>query len=128
MVNCTGIRKTHPSFAEAKDGQANIKMRIANKYKDLDSLLTRLINQNAVSEPLQQKIDALKTAFNASISKKKLLPTDLEDAEKILLQLRRIYTTQKAASDKRLKEEKDAASAACVAECAAEGFIPQRSD
>lgn len=56
--------------------------------------------------------------------KKPLLPTDLEEAEKILFQLRRIYVTQKAAHDKKVKEEE----AAALAECAADDFAPTRSD
>jgi hypothetical protein len=73
-----------------------------------------------VSEALQGKIEALKATF----SKKKFDPESLESAEKILLQLRRIYVTQKAASDKKLKEEDDAA----LAECADEEFMPVRRD
>lgn len=124
MGKCAGIRKKHPNFAAAKDGQADIKNKLANKYKDLIALLNRLINKDAVSEQLQEKIDSLKAAFNALVSKKRLLPTELEEAEKILFQLRRVYVTQKAAHDKKLKEEEDAA----LAECATEDFIPQRSD
>jgi hypothetical protein len=83
-----------------------------------------LINQDAISETLQEKIDALKAAFNALVSKKRLLPTELEEAEKILFQLRRVYVTQKAAHDKNLKEKE----AAALAKCAADDFVPTRSD
>jgi hypothetical protein len=71
-----------------------------------------------------KKIDALKAAFDALVSKKTLLPTDLEEAEIILVKLRRIYVTQKAAHDKNLKEKE----AAALAECAADDFAPTRSD
>ena len=76
-----------------------------------------------MSEALQEKIDELKATFNALCGKKPLDPETLKSAEKILLQLRRIYVTQKAASDNRRKEEDDAA----LAECSAEGFKPGRS-
>ena len=99
-------------------------MRLSKNLIDLNAYLNRLINQDAVSEQMQQKIHALKDAFNALFSKKSLLPTDLEEAEKILFQLRRIYVTQKAAHDRKLKEENDAA----LAECAADDFTPTRSN
>ncbi len=76
-----------------------------------------------MGESLQEKIDALKATFNALCGKNPLDPEILKSSEKILLQLRRIYVTQKAASDKRRKEEDDAA----IAECSAEGFKPGRS-
>jgi hypothetical protein len=66
----------------------------------------------------------LKATFNAIISKSLPTPSDLEEAEKILLQLRRIYITQKAAYETKLKEKEEAERA----ECAAEGFMPERSD
>ena len=120
---CAGIAKTHPTFAKVDESRVAIKMQLANKFKDLIAKLNILINQDAVSESLQQKIDALKAAFNALVSKKPLLPTDLEEAEKILFQLRRIYVTQKAAHEKKLKEQE----AAALAECAADDFAPTRS-
>ena len=121
---CGGICKTHPSFAKTDEERGKVKVLLANKLKDLTSLLNRLTNQDAVSEQLQEKIDALEAAFNALVSKKCLLPTELEEAEKILFQLRRIYVTQKAAHEKKLKEEEDAALAAC----AAGDFAPFRLD
>ncbi len=77
-----------------------------------------------MSDALQEKINALKVAFNAICSKKLLDPETLNSAEQILLQLRRIYVTQKAASDKKVKEEEEAA----LAECDADDFIPGRAD
>ena len=97
---------------------------MSNKLKDLLAKLNLLINLGHVSEALQEKINALKANFNAIFSKNLLDPETLKSAEQILLQLRRIYVTQKVASDKRLKEEEDAA----LAECAAEDFKPERSD
>ena len=98
-------------------------MRLSDNLKDLNANINRLINQDGVSEQMQQKIDALKAAFNALVSKKPLLPSYLEEAEKILFQLRRIYVTQKAAHDKNLKEKE----AAALAECDADDFAPTRS-
>jgi predicted nuclease with TOPRIM domain len=121
---CAGIRKRHPNFAKVKKARDDSKNKLSNKYKDLLVLVNRLINNYAVSEQFQEKIDALKAAFNALNSKKRLLPTELEEAEKILFQLRRIYVTQKAEHDKKIKDEE----AAAQVECAADGFIPQRSD
>jgi hypothetical protein len=97
-----------------------MKGQLSNKLKDLLAKLNLLINLGHVSEALQEKIDTLKAAF----SKRQLDPESLESAEKILLQLRRIYVTQKAASDKKVKEEDDAA----LAECADEEFMPVRRD
>jgi hypothetical protein len=122
--NCAGIAKTGKFFVQVDESRNEIKMRLSNNLKDLNAYLNRLINQDGVSEQMQQKIDALKAAFNALVSKKPLLPSDLEAAEKILFQLRRIYVTQKAAHDKKLKEEE----AAALAECAADDFAPTRSD
>lgn len=124
MGRCTAIAKTHPTFKTVEEARVAMRMQLANKHKDLNAKLNILINQDAVSESSQQKIDALKAAFNALVSKKSLLPTDLEEAEKFLFQLRRIYVTQKAAHDKKLKEEE----AAALAECAADDFAPTRSD
>jgi len=122
---CAGIAKTGKFFVQVDERRNEIKMRLSNNLKDLNAYLNRLINQDAVSESLQQKIDALKDAFNALVSKKPLLPSNLEAAEKILFQLRRIYVTQKAAHDKKVKEEEEAAA---LAECAADDFAPTRSD
>jgi hypothetical protein len=124
MGKCAGILKTHPTFAKAVEARAAMKMQLANKHKDLIAKLNILINQDAISETLQEKIDELKAVFNTLVSKKSLIPTELEEAEKILFQLRRIYVTQKAAHDKKLKEEE----AAALAECAADDFAPTRSD
>ena len=124
MGKCAGIRKKHPNFKKIKKARDDSKMRLSNKFNDLIHQINCLINQDAISETLQEKIDALKAAFNALVSKKRLLPTELEEAEKILFQLRRVYVTQKAAHDKNLKEKE----AAAQVECAADGFIPQRSD
>jgi hypothetical protein len=124
MGKCAGILKTHPTFAKADEARAAMKMQLANKHKDLIAKLNILINQDAISETLQEKIDELKAVFNTLVSKKSLIPTELEEAEKILFQLRRIYVTQKAAHDKKLKEEE----AAALAECAADDFAPTRSD
>jgi hypothetical protein len=121
---CGKIAKTGKFFVQADERRNEIKMRLSNNFKDLNAYLNRLINQDAVNEQLQQKIDALKAAFNALVSKKPLLPTDLEEAEIILVKLRRIYVTQKAAHEKNLKEKETAA----LAKCAADDFVPTRSD
>jgi hypothetical protein len=119
---CARIAKTGKFFDQVDERRNEIKMRLSDNLKDLNAYLNRLINQDGVSEQMQQKIDALKAAFNALVSKKPLLPSDLEAAEKILFQLRRIYVTQKAAHDKNLKEKE----AAALAECAADDFAPTR--
>jgi hypothetical protein len=124
MGECTGIRKKHRNFKKIKKARDDSKMRLSNKFNDLIHQINCLINQDAISETLQEKIDALKAAFNALVSKKRLLPTELEEAEKILFQLRRVYVTQKAAHDKNLKEKE----AAALAKCAADDFVPTRSD
>jgi len=121
---CGKIAKTGKFFVQADEGRNEIKMRLSKKLMDLNAYLNRLINQDAVSEQMQQKIHALKDAFNALFSKKSLLPTQLVEAERILFQLRRIYVTQKAAHDRKLKEEE----AAALAECAADDFAPTRSN
>ena len=120
---CAGIAKTGRFFDQVVKSRNEIKMRLSDNLKDLNAYLNRLINQDGVSEQMQQKIDALKAAFNALVSKKRLLPTELEEAEKILFQLRRVYVTQKAAHDKNLKEKE----AAALAECDADDFAPTRS-
>lgn len=97
-----------------------MKGQLSNKLKDLLAKLNLLINLGHVSEVLQKKIDALKADFSI----RQLDPESLKSAEKILLHLRRIYVTQKAASDKKLKEEDDAA----LAECDADDFMPGRAD
>ena len=121
---CGKISKTGKFFVQADERRNEIKMRLSNNFKDLNAYLNRLINQDAVNEQLQQKIDALKAAFNALVSKKRLLPTQLEEAEIILVKLRRIYVTQKAAHDKNVKEKE----AAALAKCDADDFVPTRSD
>ena len=119
-----GIVKTGTFIVNCEQARQNMKAQLSNKLKDLLAKLNLLINLGHVSEALQEKIEALKATFSALCSKKLLDPEILKSAEKILLQLRRIYVTQKVASDKRLKEEDDAA----LAECSAEGFKPGRSD
>ena len=121
---CGKIAKTGKFFVQADEKRYEIRMRLSNNFRDLIAYLNRLINQNAVSEQIQQKIEALKAAFNTLVSKKPLLPTDLEEAEIILVKLRRIYVTQKADHEKKLKEQE----AAALAECAADDFAPTRSD
>ena len=124
FYKCAGIAKTGKFFVQADEKRYEIRMRLSNNFRDLIAYLNRLINQNAVSEQIQQKIEALKAAFNTLVSKKPLLPTDLEEAEIILVKLRRIYVTQKADHEKKLKEQE----AAALAECAADDFAPTRSD
>jgi len=121
---CGKIAKTSKIIVQADERRNEIKMRLSKYFIDLNAYLNRLINQGAISETLQQKIDALKAAFNTLVSKKSLLPTELEEAERILFQLRRIYVTQKAAHERKLKEEE----AAALAKCAADDFAPTRSD
>jgi hypothetical protein len=123
MGKCGGIVKTGTFISKCEQARQNMKGQLSNKLKDLLAKLNLLINLGHVSECLQEKIDALKATFSALCSKNPLDPETLKSAEKILLQLRRIYVTQKAASDKRLKEEEDAA----LAECEEEDFMPERS-
>jgi hypothetical protein len=121
---CTRIAKTNPTFAVVDKARDNIRKKVLNKYNDLIVMINFLVNLGGVDRQFQKKIDALKATFNAIISKSLPTPSDLEEAEKILLQLRRIYITQKAAYEKKLKEKEEADRA----ECAAEGFMPGRSD
>jgi len=74
-----------------------------------------------MSEALQKKLDALKDAFSKRL---RLDPESLESAENILLQLQRIFVTQKAAYETKLKEKEKAA----LVECDAADFMPTRSD
>lgn len=124
MNRCGGIQKTAKIFADAHENCKTIKVKLSNKKKDLIKMLDRLINHGAVSEVLQEKIEALKEAFDAIISRSQLVPSIIEDAQSILMKLQRIYETQKAAHEKKLKEEDEAA----LAECADEGFMPGRSN
>ncbi len=124
MGRCGGIAKISKTIDLREQARQKMKVQLSNKMKDLSAKLNILINLGHVSESLQEKIDALKATFNALCGKKPLDPETLKSAEKILLQLQRINVTQKAASVKRLKEEEDAA----LAECAAEDFMPERSD
>ena len=120
MGKCGGIVKTSKIIGLREKGLQNMMDQLSKRLNDLSAKLNLLINLGHVSHDLQEKIDALKAAF----SKRQLDPESLESAEKILLQLRRIYVTQKAVSDKKLKEEDDAA----LEECADEGFMPERRD
>lgn len=124
MNKCGGIRKTAKFFAAAHENCKTIKMKLSKKKEDLSIMLNRLINHGAVSDVLEEKIDALKKAFDAIISRSPLIPSIIEDAQSILMKLQRIHDTQKAAHEKRLKEEDEAA----LAECAAEDFMPGRSN
>ena len=87
-------------------------------------MINFLINLGGVNAPSQEKIEALKATFNALCSKKLLDPETLNSAEKILLQLRRIYITQKVAYETKLKEDEKAA----LAECNADDFMPKHMD
>ena len=98
-------------------------MKLLNIYKDLMKELNLLINHGAVSVVLQGKIDALKEAFDAIVSRRPLTPSILDDAQSIVMKLQRIKKTQKVAHQKKLKEEDDAARA----ECASKDFKPVRS-
>ena len=120
MGKCGGIVKTGKFIGKCEQERQNMKGQLSNRLKDLSAKLNLLINLGHVSEALQEKIESLKATF----SKKQFDPESLESAEKILLQLRRIYVMQKAASDKKLKEEDDAAQA----ECADEAFMPGRAN
>lgn len=119
---CTGIAKTNPAFANVVKARNDIREKISNKYNDLIVMINFLVNLGGVDRQFQKKIDALKATFNAIISKSLPTPSDLEEAEKILLQLRRIYITQKAAYETKLKEDEKAA----LEECAAKDFMPGR--
>ena len=119
--NCSGIAKTNSTFADVDKARDNIRKKIANKFGDLIDMINSLVNLGGVDQQFQKIIDALKATFNAIISKSLLTPSDLEKAEKILLQLRRIYITQKAAYETKLKEDEKAA----LEECNADDFMPK---
>jgi hypothetical protein len=124
MRRCGGIVKLSKTFDSREKARQTIKCYLTENLNEVVLKLNLLINLGHVSRSLQKKIDALKETFNVLCSKNPLDPETLKSAEKILLQLQRINVTQKAASDKRIKEEEDAA----LAECAEEGFMPERSD
>ena len=111
MGRCGGIAKISKTIDLREQARQTIKGNLTKKLNELVPKLNLLINLGHVSESLQEKIDALKATFNALCGKKPLDPETLKSAEKILLQLQKINVTQKAASDKRLKEEEDAALA-----------------
>ena len=121
---CEGIAKKSSTFAKVAKAQHDIKKNITDKFKDLFVMINFLINLGGVNAPSQEKIEALKATFNALCSKKLLDPETLNSAEKILLQLRRIYITQKAAYETKLKEDEKAA----LAECNADDFMPKHMD
>ena len=104
MGKCVRIPKTAKLFVEADKMRNEIKIQLSNKYKNLIKKLNLLINHGAVSVVLQEKIDALKEAFDAIVSRRPLTPSILEDAQSIVLKLQRIKKTQKAAHAKKLKE------------------------
>ena len=104
MGKCVRIPKTAKLFVEADKMRNEIKIQLSNKYKNLIKKLNLLINHGAVSVVLQEKIDALKEAFDAIVSRRPLTPSILEDAQGIVLKLQRIKKTQKAAHAKKLKE------------------------
>jgi hypothetical protein len=52
---CAGIAKTGKFFVQADEKRNEIKIRLSNNLRDLNAYLNRLINQDAVSESLQQK-------------------------------------------------------------------------
>jgi hypothetical protein len=120
MGKCGGIAKLSKTFDLREQACKTIKGELTKQLNKIVQRLNLLINLGHVSEAFTEKIDALKAAF----SKRQLDPKSLESAEKILLQLQRIYVTQKAASDKKVKEEDDAARA----ECDADDFMPGRAD
>jgi hypothetical protein len=120
MGKCGGIAKLSKTFDLREQARKTMKDELTKQLNKIVQRLNLLINLGHVSEAFTKKIDALKAAF----SKRQLDPKSLESAEKILLQLQRIYVTQKAASDKKLKEEDDAAQA----ECDAYDFMPGRAD
>ena len=121
---CKRIPKKYQTFAEVGKARDDIKKNITNKFKDLFVMINFLINLGGVNAPSQEKIEALKATFNALCSKKLLDPETLNSAEKILLQLRRIYITQKVAYETKLKEDEKAA----LAECNADDFMPKHMD
>jgi len=121
---CSGIAKTNPTFAVVDEARDKIRIKISNKCNDLIVMINFLVNLGGVDRQFQKKIDALKATFNAIISKSLPTPSDLEEAEKILLQLRRIYIMQKVAYETKLKEDEKAA----LAECNADDFMPKHMD
>jgi hypothetical protein len=123
MGKCVRIPKTAKLFVEADERRNEIMIQLSKKYKDLNKKLNLLINHGAVSVVLQGKIDALKEAFDAIVSRRPLTPSILDDAQSIVMKLQRIKKTQKVAHQKKLKEEDDAA----LAECASKDFKPVRS-
>lgn len=124
MGKCVRIPKTAILFVEADKRRNEIMIQLSKKYINLIKKLNLLINHGAVSVILQGKIDALKEAFDAIVSRRPLTPSILDDAQSIVMKLQRIYVTQKAAFDKKVKEEEEAA----LAECDADDFKPGRAD
>lgn len=121
MRRCDGIAKVNKTFVLRDEALQNMMEQLSNKLKDLFAKFNFLVNLGHMSQELKDGIDVLKYAFSKKL---RLDPESLESAEKILLQLRRIYITQKAAYEKKLKEKEEADQA----ECAAEDFMPGRSD
>jgi len=105
MGKCGGIAKVSKTFLLRDQALQNMKIQMSNRLNDLFAKFNLLVNLGHGSEALQEKIKALKATFNALCSKKLLDPETLNSAEKILLQLRRIYITQKAAYETKLKED-----------------------
>jgi len=123
MGKCGGIAKISKTIDLREKARQTMKGQLAKKLQDLVPKLNLLINLGHVSDQLREKVDALKATFNASTFSCPLDPETLKSAEKILLQLQRIYVTQKVAYEKKIKEEEEAA----LAECDDEGFMPGRS-
>ena len=124
MGKCGGIAKTSKTFGLREDARYTMKISLLEKLDELFPKLKLLITLGHASEVFQQKINALKATFNALCGKNPLDLETLNSAEKILLQLRRIYITQKVAYETKLKEDEKAA----LAECNADDFMPKHMD
>jgi hypothetical protein len=117
---CSGIAKVSKTFDLRDRALQNMMVQLSNKLKDLFAKFNLLVNLGHMSQDLKDRIDQLKYAFSKKL---RLDPESLESAEKILLQLRRIYITQKVAYEKNLKKEE-----AALTECDADDFVPTRSN
>ena len=100
MKSCDGIGKVNKTFVLRDRALQTMMVQLSNKLKDLFAKFNLLVNLGHMSQDLKDRIDQLKYAFSKKL---RLDPESLESAEKILLQLRRIYITQKAAYEKKLK-------------------------
>lgn len=124
MGKCAKIKKENPTIISCDELREKIRGQLSNRLKDILKKFNLLTNMGHVNDSLQEKIDALKASFKAKFAKPPLDPDNLKSAEEILRQLQRIYETQKAAFEKKLKEDEKAEQA----KCDAADFKPERMD